>query len=250
MKRKLLALGCLIALAFASCSKEVTSVTDDASGKSASEKISPQFTTADSMATWYGSYAGYFGPYPLVAESDFIHDGVATDPYINQSFSFSNISLDIPSAYNISGDSIIFEVVAKNPVESGSYNYDIVLQVVGEEHSVELHFVSTSDSRQYDQYYVGNKRVYDIPQLVRNFEDFKTIRLAFRRNATAASINDHLVYGFKYGEANRIGRIKTINVAGKGIAYVDNIRLLNSENNKPILSEDFNGNGVSHTIFY
>ena len=51
------------------------------------------------------------------------------------------------------------------------------------------------------------------------------------------------------GAANRLGKIKTINVAGKGYGIVDNIRLLNSKNNKPILSEDFNGDGVSHTIF-
>ncbi len=250
MKQQLLALGCLTAFGIASCSKEAVSVTSNVTDKPASGKISTQFTAADSAATWYGSYAGYYGPYSLVAESDFIHDGVATDPYIDQPFSFSNVSLDIPPAYNISGDSIIFEVVAKNPVESGSYNYDIVLQIAGEEHSAELHFVSTANSRQYDQYYVGNKFVTNIPELVRSFENFKTIRLAFRNNATAASINDNPVYGFKYGEANRIGRIKTINVAGKGIAFVDNIRLLNSKNNKPVLSEDFNGNGVSHTIFY
>ena len=209
------------------------------------------FTAADSTGLWYGSYAGYAGPYPDVPESDFIQNGVAKLPYIDQEFSYTNVSFDIPPAYRISGDSIEFDAVAKNPIAFHSIaDYDVVLQMVGEEHSAELHFVADSSAKVYDQFYVGDKRVSNRPELVHYFQNMSTIRLILQKDVAKVYVDGVQLGKLEYGAANRIGKLKTINVAGKGFVVVNKVQLLNSYTNQPVLLENFNTDGHSHTIFY
>ncbi len=265
-------LSLLATLIIAGCQKEAASDSFDNSELKTQNSGFENLSTGKTVSTahWYGSYSDVIdvitdpdgdpdgnpdtgGPDAnqiTVSDSSFIKNGVAELPTLPYQFSYSNIAFDIPSNYNISGDSLIYEVVAKNPTVGSFYDYDVVLSLTGSLHSANLHFVADASAQQYTQYTIGNASYTNIPALVNYFSDFKTIKLVLKKNQTAAYVNNVLLFKFNYKALNQIGRLQTINVSGKGYVIVDNVKLTNSVTNKKILTEDFNTDGKSHTIFY
>ena len=182
MKKYLLSYSLLAATFFAGCRKDVVTNTTSVNDESQATNFSYGGLNTNktvSNAHWYGSYLGVSGLNPnpagdpivgtnetsvYVGDSDFIKNGVAELPHFSRGFSFSNISFDIPSDYNISGDSVIYKVVVKNPMSGSFYDYDVVIQLYGDQHMAELHFVADASAQQYAQYYVGNAKISNLPQ--------------------------------------------------------------------------------------
>lgn len=284
MSKRILSTFLLATILFANCSKEVTADTTPASDEASAQQAELQNLNGGkvvSSAHWYGTYLGVVTggnpdgtppdgdpdadpdstPSPpaaagstsdqiSVSDSNFIKNGVAELPTLPQLFTLSNISFDIPTNYSISGDSLIYEVVVKNPTTGSFYDYDVELQLTGSLHNAYLHFVADPAAQPYTSYSIGDAVYTNLSQLVNYFGDFKTIKLVLKKYGTAAYINNGLVYKFNYGTANSIGRLQTISIVGKGYAIVDNVKLTNSITNKKILSESFNVTGKSQTIFY
>lgn len=255
MITKALTYSCLAFMLLSSCKKEITPKTQPTIGDEQLRSYAAVSNfaaggTVDTAAHWYGSYAGFNGPYADVPDSQLIKNGIAKVPRIGLPYLFSNVSLHIPAAHIISGDSLMFEAAVKNTYSTGFYNFDIVLQIVGSLHAAELHFVGDAGSQQYNQLYVGDARVANVPQLNLFFDSLKTVRFVLKDDEAKVYVDSQFIYKLNYGAANRIGTVNFINVAGKGIAIVNKVRLLNSYTRDRILLEDFNTNGKSNTLFF
>lgn len=254
MLKQLFAITCLSLILLSSCQKEVktppaapNSITQSLTGES---DLATGRKVVDSTGHWFGGYAGYNGPYPIIPDSVLINNGVAKDPKINIPFEYSNVYYDIPEQYNITGDSITFEATAKNTTNTGQYGYDVVLQLFGDQHDAELHFVGVQAGLQYTQYFVGNAKHTGLQQLVHYFDHFETIRLIMKNNSTAVYLDTVELYKFKYGVENSIGRLKRVNVAFKGRGEVTQVNVRNSFGRKIIFKEEFDIDKQSHTVYY
>ena len=254
MLKQLLTPPLLVIALFTSCKKDIRNQSSVLNNTNIdAEEISALGSSTgiiDTSSSWYGTYTGYNTPYPIIPDDAIIKNGIAQLPYLDRQFSYSNIAYDVPPQYNISGDSITFEAKLKNPRATGFGNYDVVLQLTGEQHSAEVHFVADASYVQYTQYYVGKAKRTELSELVHYFGVFQTLKLAQKNYYTAVYINDSLVYKFKYGVKNSIGKLKTINIATKGYGTCTMAALRNSFNRKPIFSEDFSIDGKSNTVYY
>jgi hypothetical protein len=252
MLNRLLALSCSTLFLLSGCQKDLQTKPTalNSSNELSDQAVAAGTQVVDTTNKWYVSYAGYAEPYPTYTDGSFIKDGVAKAPLLSKNFEYSNLSYDIPSKYNISGDSITFEVSVKNKMAGSKSGYDVVLQLFGEQHNAELHFVGVQSGLPYTQYIVGNARRTNLQQLVHYFDHFETVRLIMKNNYTSVYLDSVEVYKFKYGAQNSIGRLKKINVAGKGYAVVNNVNVRNSFGRKMIFNEAFNIDGQSHVVYY
>jgi len=254
MPNRLLLLAGLATIVFASCQKEVTpkpaianSTTTSENNNDATEAIS---STLDTTNKWYGTYQGFFKTYPVIQDDALIANGVAQLPYLDRQFSYSYIYYDIPAKYNISGDSIALEARLKNPITSGFSDYDVILQIIGAQHTAEVHFVAEPAFSQYASYSVGNVSHTGINELIYYFGGFRTIKLAQKKYYTAVYINDVEVYKFRYGAQNSIGRVKTIGIGFKGYGICTSAGVKSSYSYQPIFSDNFNTDGQSNILYY
>jgi len=204
----------------------------------------------DTSSKWYGTYSGYLKPYPVLPDSLIISNGVAQLPYLDRQFSYSYIYYNIPDQHVINGDSVTLEAKVQNPKATSFSDYDVILQLVGDQHTAEVHFVADAAYAQYTDYYVGDARYDGLSQLVYYFGAFRTVKLAQKKYYTAVYINDTEVYKFKYGAINSIGRLKKIAMGFKGYGSCTQVGLKNSFSRQLIMSEDFNTTGQSHVLYY
>ncbi len=267
MTKPLLSLLTVVLFFLSSCQKTELAVPGTAtSGATTADKtaaIASLHTGTVSDAHWYGKYYNEIdlqgnqlpGGDPDMIELydyQFISGGVATLPWESgMSSFFSSIYFSIPSQYNLPGDSIIYEVVVKNGSGSGGIaGYDVLLTLVGEKNTAQVHFVSDKAYQSSTAYTLGTLSHTNLPALVQSFSNFQTVKLVNKKGKTAVYLNNKLLSSFKYTAANNLGRINEIHVDGKGSAVVDNVKLTNSVTSKKLLLEDFNTEGQSHTIFY
>lgn len=254
MLKRILIFSCVAVTFLAACQKDLKTETTAINNREIADDdfaFSGAATgVADSTSEWLGTYSGYFKPYPIVPDDDLIYNGVAQLPYLDRQFSFSDISYIIPEKYPIYGDSISFEAKLKNPKSSGFGDYDVVVRLIGDEHSVEVHFVADDDYVQYTEYTVGNRSNTKLAELVHLFGTFQTMKLAQKNYYSAVYINNNLVYKFKYGSKNAIGRLKSISIAFKGYGSCTKVGLKNSHTSSPLMLEEFNVQGKSNTLFY
>ena len=263
MPKQFLSFFLLLLITAMGCQKDDVQLTNT-SNESSSETLQSLSDAKGVVSTnhWYGFYANktpldtssqFPGDDPDISDVydfDMIHDGVAKLPTIGGWLFFSTISFDIPAQYSLPGDSILFEAVVKNPKDGIQTDWDVCLQITGDQHSADVHFVADSAYQAYTHYGVGSKNVSNNKALVHYFSAFETVKLATQKGQTGVYINNKLVYNFKYNVANRIGKIKTITISGKGYITVDNVKLTNSITKKKLMQETFNTDGESHTVFY
>ena len=256
----IIALICFVS----ACQKDVQSATSTGNDKITDESLKSlsALTPVVSSNHWIGEYLnqtaldtsgnnpGPAGVDPDISDHEFIVGGVARLPGASDILFFSSFSFDMPSEYNLPGDSIIFEAIVKNTREESYTDYDVMLQITGDQHSAGVHFVADNSYKSYNGYSVGSKSFNNLTPLVHYFGDFETIKLSTKQGQTGVYINNKLVYHFKYNAADRIGRIKTISIIGKGYITVDNVKLTNSVTNKKLMLENFNTTGESHGVFY
>ncbi len=247
------------------CQKDVQSVTSTGNDKITDESLQSlaSLTPVVSSNHWYGQYldqtsfdtsgngpGGGGGVDPDITDHEFIGGGVAQLPDAPDLLFFSSFSFDMPSQYSLPGDSIIFEAIVKDTREKSYTDYDVMLQITGDQHSAGVHFVADNSYKSYNGYSLGSKSFTNLSPLAHYFGDFETIKLTTKQGQTGVYINNKLVYHFKYNAADRIGRIKTISIIGKGYITVDNVKLTNSVTNKKLMVENFNTTGESHAVFY
>ena len=268
MFKKLFSLCLLSFSLFAGCQKEDTLTTSPVSSELSGDKSTQDLVGLNSIVStnhWYGSYIGVNPPYDpetgdpdvppgfpdAVTDYSFIHNGVAQLSTIppEYSFDFSFVSFDIPSQYYISGDSLSFVTVVENLKANSFSDYDVIVRIIGDKDSAEVHFVADPSFQSATDYYVGNARYTNIKSLVNYFGSFKTVKLIQKKYQTATYVNNVLAYKFSYGSQDSIGRVKTIRIGGKGFVTVNNVKLLNSYTNKTLMTEAFNTDGHSHTLF-
>ncbi len=266
MLKNSFALSAFIVIMFTNCQKEAISKTDMAETNLSEKKSAPESLASKSLVSdehWYGNYdnSKYILPrengepggdadHPDVEDVFLIKNGVAVLPSLGDYTFNSYVFFNIPPQYNISGDSLVFEAVVMNSKDNSFYDYDVALQITGEQYSAEVHFVADTAEQKNNKYYVGNAKRNNVPALVNYFGDFKTIKLGLKSDQTGVYVNGKLIYHFKYGADNRIGRVRTITVLGSGFVTVNSIKLSNSYTNKKIMTENFNYEGQSHTVFY
>ncbi len=264
MTKQVLPLFAIVLILLSSCQKTElatpgTAISTTSADKTAGIAALGKGTVSD--AHWYGEYYNVFdsqgNPIPFgdpdvpYTDDQFITGGVATLPIPSGVSSyFSDVLFDIPSQYSIPGDSIIYEVVIKNTNPAGIADYDVVLTLVGENKSAEVHFVAHKENQSATSYTLGTITHTNLLQLVSDFSSFQTVKLGTKKGKTGVYVNNKLLYQFKYSAADKLGRISEIKVGGKGSAVVDNVKLTNSYTNKKLMLEDFNTEGQSHTIFY
>ena len=263
MPKQILSCFLLLLITAMGCQKDDVQLTNT-SGDASSETLQSLSDAKGVVSTnhWYGFYAnktpldtswdapGGDPDYNDLPDTYFIHNGVATLPTGAPFIFFSTISFDIPAQYNLPGDSILFEAIVKNPKDGIETDWDVSLQMIGDQHSADVHFVADSAYQVYTHYGVGSKNVSNNRALVHYFSDFETVKLATKKGQTGVYINNILVYNFKYNVADRIGKIKTITISGKGYVVVDNVKLTNSITKKKLMLETFNTDGESHAVFY
>jgi hypothetical protein len=97
---------------------------------------------------------------------------------------------------------------------------------------------------------VGGFGAYGTTALVHYFTNFENIKLSFKNYVAKVYLGDSLLYSLRYNQINTLGRIKTIAVAFKGYGKCNAVFLNNSYTHKAILSESFNYDGQTHTIYY
>ncbi len=254
MLNKILLLSCFAVIFLASCQKENTwqkaGLNNRNTNNDQSISTNALTGTVDKTNSWYGDYEGLFNDYPDVMDDYLIKNGVAQLPYLDRQFYFSKIIYDIPSNYNISGDSISFEARVKNTKASGFSDYDVILQVNGEQHRAAVHFVADKAYTAYTNYAVGDAQYSGLTELVHYFGSFQDVKLVQKNFTTAVYINNNLVYKFKYGAKNSIGKLTSINIAFKGYGSCTKTGIKNSYTKAPILSEDFNIDGESNVVYY
>ena len=188
-----------------------------------------------------------------IEDDVFIHSGTATLPDLRvsgYSSFFSAFAFNIPESSHISGDSILLEASVQNLRSNSINNYDVVLDIIGTQHSLQVHFVADATSVAATRYALGSITKSGLPSLVNYFGTFQTIKLGTKKGQTAVYVNNKLLYRFPYKADNKIGDIYQIRLSGKGVASFDYVKLTNSVTNKKRMQEDFNIEGQSHTIFY
>ncbi len=264
MFKKVSAVTLFAFVILAGCQKDVAPKANAGSDNLSTDKLAPEALTGKGVVStnhWYGTYTDAVCSDPMGAcdpdgsgdatDAGIIKNGVAQLPNpAGYNFSYGNISFDIPSQYNISGDSLTFVAVVENTIAYSLPDYDVILRIVGDKDTAAVHFVAAPSSQQSTEYYVGTARYTNLPSLVHYFGSFETVKLAQKKYQTGAYVNNKLVYKFAYRSLNSIGRVKTITVSGKGYPTVDNVQLMNSYTNKKLMTEAFNVDGQSHTVFY
>ncbi|TKK67506.1 hypothetical protein FC093_14555 [Ilyomonas limi] len=253
MLNKLLLPSCWIIILFTSCQKDLSTKQTVANNMLAAADIQPLNALTgiiDTTNKWYGTYSGLFEEYPVIPDAYLIQNGVAQLPYLDRQFSYSYIYYDIPAQYNISGDSIALEAEVKNPRASSFSDYDVILQLIGEQHTAEVHFVADTEYASYTSYTIGDAQLTGLTELVHYFGTFRKLKLAQKKYYTAVYINNTEVYRFKYGKRNSIGRLKTIGIVFKGYGSCTGVGVRNSSNHNPILSDKFNTDGQSKVTYY
>ena len=263
MPKRFLSFFLLLLLTVMGCQKDDVQLANT-NDESSSETIQSLSDAKGVVSTnhWYGFYVsktpsdttgmdpGGDPDISDVSDRNMIHGGVAKLPMIDGFLFFSTISFDIPAQYSLPGDSILFEAIVKNPKDGVQTDWDVSLQIIGDQHSADVHFVADSAYQTYTHYGVGSKNIYNSKALVHHFSNFETLKLATKKGQTGVYINNKLVYSFIYNIADKIGKIKTITISGKGYVTVDNVKLTNSITKKKLMLETFNTEGESHTVFY
>jgi hypothetical protein len=245
---------------FVSCKKEPVPVNQQSldAGTSASVQLA-----AD--AKWQGVFLSYNGlpPTRVIPDKFFIKNGYAR--IYNDSIKIgrhnyysTQFRLVIPTAINIKGDSVNFEIGVKNPLNSSwfdaSHGRNVNIYIKGQTNDALITNTSTDDvspgSQEYALMRIGGTVMNNVAELQYNFEDYGTLILQTFNRGLVAYRNNAYVKGLSYGGEPLIGRLKEIGVIFKGSGFIDYVKLYNSATGKLLMSEDFNTDGQSTVVWY
>jgi len=173
--------------------------------------------------------------------NDIVKDGrIYISPSLSaKSYYWTNYRFIKPSILNeVDGDNCIIESRVKVPYSEGGIEaYDIHLGIVGSSgYSGWVTFMGASWGRGWDS--IGAVNSYDkgLSQLIKDFSDWKVIKLEIKNQEVKAYYEEDLVYTKSY--EGKVGKIYGIRQSFKGSGSIDWVKLYNGDG-KLIYSEDF-----------
>jgi hypothetical protein len=198
---------------------------------------------------WKGSYTSLSSSSNTV-DNSFINDGIARLNNSPFSYYWTSIDLNIPACKNLTGDSIKFEISARNPLSEGAIEeLDLSLVLEGEQSTANVTFIGRSHRQQFTSLKVGTVGVSDVPELVQLFQDWTNIVLEAKGNKLSVYKNSVLVKSINYAGTS-IGKLKKIAVSFKGVGSLDWVRLSNSSSGTLKMQETFNTNNQATVQWY
>ncbi len=208
-----------------------------------------QATTSglDTSKSWYGLYNFYYQSpddttYHTLSDKYIIANGKAKFPYVKDASVFF-IKYDIPSSHIIYGDDATFDISLQD--SSAVMNFDLI----GTKNTASFDYFAYNDSGYYTVA-LGSvvKQIKLFPTT--DYNNFKLVQFVFKQTKAYVYVANKLITSFAYGTSNKMGNVKQISLGNSGYLACDYVRLYNSYNQRPVMDEEFNIDGKSHTIFY
>jgi len=177
--------------------------------------------------------------------SDVIKDGyMRIEPFLSDTgYYWTNFHLAIPKV--LDGDNIKFEARVKCSDEDGGISaYDTSLRVIGStdndtNKSAWATLMEGSWAQVYDSFGAGDTSISNIPELVRNLQNWHTIAIQTRNKKVSVYYDNQLLRETTY--SGSVGKVIQLEISFKGSGTIDWVKLY--QNNKLVMVDNFDRDG-------